>query len=196
LECVRLAREKVFGDLRMIDAGFGFPIGDPTQWRLNHALAGGGPLMDVGIYALQATRYISGEEPVSVSAITTVTDPVKFKEVEESIVWETKFPSGVVAHCSATYKVPGMASFKAYADKGWFGLDPAFNYGGIHGRRSDGKEINLPSIDQFAAEMDDFAQCILENRPTKVPGEEGLQDVKILMAIYEAARTGKTVNLS
>jgi predicted dehydrogenase len=196
LECVRLAREKVFGDLRSIDAGFGFPIGDPTQWRLKKDLAGGGPLMDVGIYALQATRYISGEEPISVSGITTVTDPVKFSEVEESIVWDAKFPSGIITRCSATYKFPGMAGFRAYADRGWFELDPGFNYGGIHGRRSDGEEIRLPQIDQFAAEMDDFAQCILENRPTKVPGEEGLRDVKILMAIYESARTGKTVSLT
>jgi predicted dehydrogenase len=196
LEGVRLAREKVFGDLKVIDAGFGFPIGDPAQWRLKKDLAGGGPLMDVGIYALQATRYLSGEEPVSVSGITTVTDPVKFSEVEESIIWEAKFPSGLITHCSATYKVPGMQGFKAYATDGWFELDPAFYYGGNHGRRSDGKEIRFPQIDQFAAEMDDFAQCILENRATKVPGEEGLRDVKIMMAIYEAARSGKSVNLS
>jgi predicted dehydrogenase len=195
LECVRLARKKVFGVVRMIDAGFGFAIGDPTQWRLKKALAGGGPLMDVGIYALQATRYLTGEEPVSVSAMTTVTNPVKFKEVEESVVWETKFPGGVLTHCSATYKVPGIANFTAYADDGWFGLDPAYGYGGIHGRRSDGRGIDFPEIDQFAAEMDDFAQCILENRPTRVPGEEGLRDVKIMMAIYESAKTGKTINL-
>ena len=195
LECVRLAREKVLGDLKIIDAGFGFPIGDPAQWRLNRALAGGGPLMDVGIYALQATRYLTGEEPVFVSAITTVTDPVKFKEVEESIVWETKFPGGVITHCSATYKVPGIGNFKAFADEGWFELAPAFYYDGIQGRRSDCKQIRFPAIDQFAAEMDDFAQCILNNRPTRVPGEEGLRDVKIMMAIYEAAKTGKTVGL-
>jgi predicted dehydrogenase len=196
LECVRLVREKVFGDLKVINAGFGFPMGDPTQWRLNKALAGGGPLMDVGIYALQATRYLSGEEPVEVSAITTVTDPVKFKEVEESIVWQAKFPSGALAHCSATYKVPGTNFFRAHADRGWFELDPAYSYSGNRGRRSDGQTIQFPDIDQFAAEMDDFAQCILENRPTKVPGEEGLRDVKIMMAIYEAARSGKTVELS
>ena len=195
LECVRLAREKVFGDLKIIDAGFGFAIGDPTQWRLKRALSGGGPLMDVGIYALQATRYLAGEEPTEVSAITTVTDPVKFKEVEESIVWQMKFPSGVVANCSSTYRVGGIDRFTAYATGGWFGLDPAYNYDGIHGRRSDDKQIRFPSIDQFAAEMDDFAQCILENRPTRVPGEEGLRDVKIMMAIYEAAQTGKTMSL-
>ncbi len=83
-------------------------------------------------------------------------------------------------------------NFKVCANKGSFSLDPAFGYGGIHGLRSDGQEINFPQIDQFAAEMDDFARCILENRPTKVPGEEGLRDVKIMMAIYEAAKTARS----
>ena len=196
LECVRLVREKVFGDLKVINAGFGFHMGDPTQWRLNRALAGGGPLMDVGIYALQATRYLTGGEPAEVSAITTVTDPVKFKEVEESIVWQMKFPGGVIANCTATYNAQGLNYFKVFADRGWFELDPAYSYGGIRGTRSDGQAIQFSNIDQFAAEMDDFAQCILENRPTKVPGEEGLRDVKIMMALYDADRSGKTVELS
>jgi predicted dehydrogenase len=196
LECIRLAREKVFGDLKMIDASFGFRMGDPKQWRLQHDLAGGGPLMDVGIYALQATRYISGEEPVLVSAIETTTDPVKFKEVEESIVWEMKFPGGVIAHCGSSYNAPVTANFTAFADRGWFELNPAYGYNGVRGRRSDGEMIQLPAVDQFAAEMDDFAQCILEDRPTRVPGEEGLRDVKVMMAVYESARTGKAVDLS
>lgn len=196
LECVRLAREKVFGDIKLIKAGFGFPIGDPTQWRLKRALAGGGPLMDVGIYALQATRYLSGEEPVSVTAMTTVTDPVKFKEVEESVTWQLKFPSGVMASCEATYKFSGINMHRTFAQRGWFGLDSAYGYGGLYGSRSDGEEIRLPEGNQFAAEMDDFAQCILNNRPTRVPGEEGLRDIKIMMAIYESARTGQAVNLA
>jgi predicted dehydrogenase len=193
LECIRLAREKVFGDLRLIEAGFGFGIGDPTQWRLNRALAGGGPVMDVGIYALQATRYLTGEEPVLVSAQETKTDPVKFKDVEESVVWTAKFPGGAVANCSTTYRFRGLNKFNVLAERGSFGLEPAFNYAGNRGRRSDGQEISFPAVDQFAVEMDDFARCILENKPTKVPGEEGLRDVKILMAIYESIRTGKSV---
>jgi predicted dehydrogenase len=196
LECVRLAREKVFGDLKLIEADFGFRIGNPNQWRLNRRLSGGGPLMDVGIYALQATRYLSGEEPVCVSGITTVTDPVKFKDVEESIAWQMKFPSGILASCNSTYNFKDMDRYKVFTENGWFELDPAYVYNGIHGRRSDGEQIQFPAIDQFAAEMDDFAQCILNNQPTKVPGEEGLRDVKIMMAIYEAAKTGKTVNLT
>ncbi|MGH7942707.1 MAG: Gfo/Idh/MocA family protein [Limisphaerales bacterium] len=195
LECIRLARQKVFGNLKMIDAGFGGRQGNPNVWRFDKKLAGGGCLMDMGIYALQATRYLSGEEPVEVSGITTVTDPAWFKQIEESIVWEMKFPSGVIARCGSTYKFSGMQRFAAYADNGWFELNPAYNYSGIHGIRSDGQAIAFPQIDQFAAEMDDFAQCILENRPTRVPGEEGLRDVKIMRAIYESAATGRTVRV-
>jgi predicted dehydrogenase len=194
LECIRLAREKVFGEVRIINAGFGFRIGDPTQWRLKHALAGGGPLMDVGIYALQATRYITGEEPAQIAAMTT-NDHEKFKDVEESVVWQLTFPSGVLAYCSATYGVNGIGGYTAYADRGWFGLDRGYDYADLRGRRSDGQDIVMPHVNQFANEMDNFADCIRTNRPTSVPGEEGLRDVKIMMAIYEAARTGKTVNL-
>ena len=196
LECVRIAHSKMWGDLKMIEASFGFHIGDPTQWRLKKELSGGGCLMDVGIYALQATRYLSGEEPVSVSAVSTITDPVKFKDVEESIAWQLKFPSGVIAKCGSTYAFSGMDAFTAYAEQGSWGLDPAYGYGGIHGRRSDGAVIALANIDQFAAEMDDFARCIMTNQPTRVPGEEGLRDIKIMMAIYEAARTGQEIKLA
>jgi predicted dehydrogenase len=195
-ECMRLAREKEFGDIKIVEAGFGFRIGDPNQWRLKHALAGGGALMDVGIYALQATRYIIGEEPTVVSAIETKTDPVKFKEVDESVAWQLKFPGGAIAYCSTSYNVNGINRYTAYADKGWFGLDPAYSYGGIAGRRSDNKPLRFDQVDHFATEMDDFAECILNNKPTRVSGEEGLRDVKILTAIYESIRQGgKAVKL-
>jgi len=139
---------------------------------------------------------IIGEEPILVSAQETKTDPVKFKEVDETMTWELKFPSGGIAYSSTTYKVGGINRFTAYADRGWFGMDPAYSYNNNRGRRSDGKELKFDSIDQFAAEMDDFAQCILNNKPTKVPGEEGLRDVKIMTAIYEAAKTGRSVKLA
>jgi predicted dehydrogenase len=193
LEMIRIARDKDFGALRLIEAGFGVGIGD--GWRLKKALSGGGALVDVGIYALQATRYISGEEPVSVVGVETKTDPVKFAEVDESMTWQAKFPSGLLANCSTSYNSAFYARIRGVAQRGWFELDPAFGYTGNRGRRSDGKEIALPAGDLFAAEMDDFARCILEDRPSKVAGEEGLRDVKIMMAIYESARTGRAVTL-
>lgn len=195
LECMRIARAREFGDLKVVEANFGFAIGDPQQWRLRRSLAGGGSLMDVGIYALQATRYVTGEEPVLVSAIETKTDSVKFSEVDESIAWQAKFPSGVIANCSSSFNTSGLGRLRANAQHGWFELDPAYNYNGIRGRRSDGKEIRLPEVDQFAAELDDFAQCILNGKPTRVSGEEGLRDVRILMAIYESVKTGGAVKL-
>jgi predicted dehydrogenase len=194
LECVALARQQEFGALKLIDAHFGFNI-QPSVWRLKRALAGGGPLMDVGIYALQATRYLTGEEPVWISATTAQGDPARFSEVEESVLWQAKFPSGVISHCGSSYNAAGTGYFRAIAERGWFGLDPAFNYAGNHGMRSDGKTIDFPPTDQFAVEMDDFAQCIMEKTASRVPGEEGLRDVSIIMAIYESARTGRPIDL-
>jgi predicted dehydrogenase len=196
MECIRLAREKVFGPVKTIEAGFGFILGDPNQWRVKHALSGGGALMDVGIYALQTARYISGQEPVEVSATETKTDLVRFKEVDETMAFQLKFPDGVTASCRTSFNSGSLNSYMVQAEKGWFGLVPAYNYGGVQGRRSDGKPIDGPLVNQFAAEMDDFSQCILGNKPTIVPGEEGLRDVKIMMAIYESARTGKPVKLA
>ncbi len=195
LECVRLAREKVFGAVKYIEAGFGFHAGDPNQWRLKKELSGGGPLMDVGIYAIQAMRYISGEEPISVTATASTTDTEKFKDIEESITWQLKFPSGLLANGNSTYGFNGINRYTAHAENGSFGMEPAYSYHKLQGKRSDGELIQLPDLDQFALQMDDFAKCILENRPTRVPGEEGLRDIKIMMAIYESARTGKAVSL-
>jgi predicted dehydrogenase len=194
LECVRLARSREFGAVKIIDSYFGYnsPAG---VWRLKRALAGGGPLLDVGIYALQATRYITGEEPNLVTATTTQGDPARFSEVEETVLWQARFPSGAVSHCGASYNAAPAGYLRVLAEHGWFGLDPAFNYTGIHGMRSDGKAIEFPATDHFAVEMDDFAGCILENKPSKVAGAEGLRDVRIMAAIYESARTGKAVEL-
>ena len=195
IECRRLAQEKVFGELQTIEAGFSRTI-TANEWRVKKALAGGGPLMDVGIYALQTCRFISGLEPLEVSAkFDPVTDPVKFSEVEEGVAWEMSFPGGLKTKCSTSYARSDARGFKVTAEKGTFGLDPAYNYNSSRGTRSDGQAINLPAVNQFATEMDDFAQCILNNRPSKVPGEEGLRDVRIMMAIYESARTEKPVKL-
>lgn len=195
LECIRLAREKVFGTVGLVESSFGIDVGPPGQWRLSRELAGGGALMDVGVYAVQAARYLTGEEPTLVSAFDTKTDATRFAEVEESIAWTMKFPGGALAHSSASYRIPGLARMRATAERGWFELEPAFYYSGNRGRRSDGKEIRYESVDPFAAELDDFAQCIRNKTPSKVSGEEGMRDVRIMMAIYESVRTGKAVSL-
>ena len=198
--CIKLAREKQFGDIRQIDAAFGFrfgdyPLGDLRRWRLEMEYAGGGALMDVGIYALQACRYLTGEEPVSVMAREIKTDPVKFAEVDETILWSMDFPSGTVANCSTTYKFSGLNTFTAYCDQGKFGMTPAYSYGGNQGFAGD-MPIEKPQIDQFAAEMDDFSQVIQQDGTSIVAGEEGLRDLVVIDAIYDAVRTGKKAKVA
>ena len=194
LHCRKLAQEEKYGPLKMIEAGFGFKIGNPDQWRLKADLAGGGALMDVGIYALQACRFLTREEPVAITAQETKTDLQKFAEVDETITWTMTMPSGVNCYCSTTYAFSGINRFNAYGDSGWFGLDPAYSYGGIKGKAKDGP-IDLKNIDQFAAEIDAFAKCILEDRQSTVSGEEGLRDLLAIEAIYESIRSGKRINV-
>ena len=198
-EAIRIARSGELGPIKVILADAGFNIGDPTQWRLNKELAGGGSLMDIGIYALQAARYLSGEEPTEVNAAmsTSPNDP-RFKEVEETINFQLRFPSGVLANCSSSYGYAGQNRYRVVGTTGWLEVDPATVYRGLrmkvhHDNVTEERE--LPALDHFALEMDHMSACVLEKREPLTPGEEGLRDLRIMMTIYEAARTGRTVKL-
>jgi predicted dehydrogenase len=195
IECIRIAREQELGAVRIIEAGYGTDVGKPDQWRLKPELSGGGALMDVGVYVVQTMRYITGEEPVLVTATETKTDAVKFKDVDETVAWTATFPGGAVAYCTTSFNVPGINSFRVNAERGWFQLDPAYRYSANTGSRSDGKPLSFAPIDPFAAELDDFARCIMEKRQSIVSGEEGLRDVRVMTAIYESIRTGRAVKL-
>lgn len=194
-ELVRLARNKDLGPIKVIDTAAGFAMGpDVGQWRLNKQLAGGGSLMDMGIYALQAARYISGEEPTTVSAQQTITDPAKFRGIDETIVFTMKFPSGVIAKCTSSYAT-NVNRFEVAAQGGRFGLEPAQWYRGIKGFRSDGKAFQFPDVNHFVAELDDFASCIRLGRASRVSGEEGLRDLRIIEAIYRSAEAEREIRL-
>ena len=136
-------------------------------------------------------RYLTGQEPELITATETKTDPVKFSEVEETLSWTMKMGD---VNCSLTtsYAFNGINNFRAYCDKGNFGLDSAFGYGGIKGKSSKGP-IEFEQTDHFAAELDHFAQCITEGSELRVPGEMGLQDLLILEAIFKAAETGLSI---
>lgn len=197
---ISYARESAeTGPTRIILADAGFNIGDPKQWRLRRQMAGGGSLMDIGIYALNAARYLSGEEPVAVSAMmhSTPNDP-RFAEVEENITFQLRFPSGVLANCTSSYGV-NFNRFRVCKPRGAAELDPASSYTGLRMRVFRGSAIeerSLPQRDHFALEMDHFAGCVLNNTEPLTPGEEGLRDLKVMMAIYEAARNGGTISLA
>jgi predicted dehydrogenase len=189
-EVMRLGQKQVFGKVTKVETGNGFTYnGDPNAWRLKKALAGGGGLMDMGIYAIQGARYTLGQEPIAVKATQEKTRPELFKDVDETVFWELQFPGGA--------KVTGKSSYnhdwgylRAQAEKGNFELDPAYGYGGLDGK-INGKPMQIPNIIQQAAQMDDFATCVTLNKPSRVPGEEGLKDMKVVDAIYRSLDSGK-----
>lgn len=186
------------GTIKQITAEAGFNIGNPDQWRLNKKLAGGGPLMDMGIYALNAVRYLSGQEPTEVSAVSYATpgDP-RFKEVEETIAFELRFASGLIASCLSSYGF-NCNRFRVYGTEGQLEAEPFQGYTSnrlwqVHGR--DRQQVQYQPVNHFAAEMDDFCQCILGNKESITPGEEGLKDLKVMMASYESAQAGKAIKI-
>lgn len=201
LEAMRLARSGAAGKIRYVRTEHGFTQGDPSKWRLKRALSGGGSLMDMGVYSLQAARYMTGEEPIAVTAreSTDRSDP-RFREVEDMIEWNLEFPSGAIAGCQSMYSA-NQNHILLMGDKGRIELEPATRYSGNHmwvGR--DGRERELtpppgPGVTQFAGQLDHLADCIVAGREPIVGGEEGLRDMRIVEAIYRSAREGRTIRL-
>ena len=197
LEIIRMRKAGELGRIKFFQGLTGFTIGDPSQWRLNKELAGGGAMMDIGIYSINGARYMVGEEPIWVTAQETKTDPVKFKEgVDETIQFQFGFPSGAVASCLSTYNMNNLDRFFLDGDKGFAELQPATGYGPIKGRTHKG-ELDKPHVTHQTVQMDEMAGIILENKQPVVPvdGQEALKDLKIIDAIYLAAKTGKKVDL-
>lgn len=197
LEIVRMRKDGELGKIMFFQGLSGFRIGDPSQWRLNKQLAGGGAMMDIGIYSINGSRYMVGEDPIWVTAQETKTDKVKFKEgVDETIQFQMGFPSGAVASCLSTYSMNNLDRFFLNGDKGFAELQPATGYGPIKGRTNKG-ELALPHVTHQTVQMDQMAGIILENKQPIIPvnGEEGVKDLKIIDAIYEACKTGKRVSL-
>lgn len=193
-EVARIGQKKEFGDIKLLEASFGFISGDPTQWRLKKALAGGGALMDVGIYALHAARHAVGAEPIAVMAQEYKTDAVKFKEVDETIVWQMEFPNGIICNSTTSYNA-NVERFYMSAENGWIELSPAYGYGPLAGKTHKGK-LKLPVINHQAAQLEGMATSILKNEDSIATGEEGLKDMKVIEAIYQSIATGKKVSIA
>lgn len=193
-EMIRLGRNEVYGRVHHIIADNSMKMEGKDQWRLNHELSGGGPLVNNGIYCIQGAIYTTGQLPVRVRArFDEVTDPEKFSSVEEGITWEMDMTTGVVATCTSSYNRNG-SQLRAEAERGWFELAPAYEYGGLKGNTSEGR-MRLRNSFQQVAQLDDFAMSVKRNTEPRLSGEMGLRDVEIIEAIYRAARTGEEVEL-
>jgi glucose-fructose oxidoreductase len=189
-EIMRLAKDKDFGDIRQISTGAAFNMRSFDSWKSKKELAGGA-MMDMGVYPLQAARYAVGAEPVSVSAQTFKIRPQNF-EADEVTSFQLQFPGGTVASCETGFHA-NFNYLKVFCENGWYELDPFSSYNGIKGKKSKG-DFQFPEVNQQARQMDEVAWCIMNKKPMRVSGEEGLKDMIIVEKIRESiAQGGKTL---
>lgn len=166
-------------------------MGDPNQWRLKKALAGGGAVYDIGVYCIQAARYAMGTEPVAISAQEFKTDPVKFAEVDETVTFQLEFPDGVIANCTCSYNAHGHSLQVAYSRRNdLITLDNAFCYRNVTGRLNTRAMDNFAPVNQQALQMDAIARSIREKTDSGISGKEGRQDIKIIEALYASIAKG------
>jgi predicted dehydrogenase len=194
LQAQQMIDSGALGQLQSFQGGF-FNNQPAGVWRLSKTLGGGGSLLDVGIYPLNAIRTITREEPASYTAIASTRDRTgRFAEVEQSLEWTMTMPSGILASCGCSYGQTGPSFFTINGERGYLQFLPAFNYDGVRmSGMVDSKPLDRASSGknpyQFTLEADHFSACIRNNRPPKTPGEEGLKDMLAMEAIYRAAGT-------
>ncbi|WPO98187.1 Gfo/Idh/MocA family oxidoreductase [Pseudomonas sp. HR96] len=200
-EAARLVQSGELGRARVIEASNTQVQGPAGQWRLNAALAGGGALPDIGLYCLNGVRAMLGEDPIELYAqvVNPQGDP-RYTQVEETISFMLRFPSGAIANCSTSYGAHESKDLRIHLELGKLDLENAFAYRGQrlriahrHGSAEAVDELRLGAKNQFALEIDHFADCILNGKSPRTPGEEGLQDHLLMEAIYCSARENRPV---
>jgi glucose-fructose oxidoreductase len=192
-QIMRYTKELPYGKILKASASAGYFDPRTDHWKQKKAM-GGGVMGDMGVYPLNAARYSTGLEPISVTAVQSTTRPEIYKEVAETMVFDLEFPGGVTAHCEASYG-KGMNDLMVTCKNGWYKLSPFQAYNGINGVTSDGKKLNAPIDNEQATQMDNDAISIIENKPVLVPGEEGMRDIRIVEAILRSASQKKTITI-
>ena len=193
-EVKRYVREQTFGKPLYVSTEAAYISGSNwDQWRFDAKLAGGGALMNMGVYAIQGAVYATGELPVAVTAQEFSTNPAKFKETDETITAQLEFKGGAMANIFTSHNAQADRLY-ATCSKGWYELSPAFGYGPLSGRSSAGA-IKFKHKSQQALQMDDFALHIKQGSPNKAPGEMGLRDMRIVEAIYQSIREKKRITI-
>lgn len=189
------------GRLKLLHSVFTIflPPGKPGSpaWRFNQKQAGGGSLVDVGIYSVNTSRWLIGKDPIEATGYAWTHDPGGYREVDENLAFQLRFPSGIVLQGSSSYGLAQSSYLYVHGEKGWAALDPAYEFnkerrlfGAIGGRWFEKK---FRPMDEFFLELDAFADCIRRRREPEPNGREGLKDVAVMQAIYRSVRESRTV---
>jgi len=161
---------------------------------------GGGPVWDIGIYCLNAARYLFRSEPEELFAMAATSDDQRFREVEESVTAVLRFPEARLATFTCSFGAASVSEFQVVGSKGSLRADPAYDYSqGLRLKvtmNGTPRESVFPKSDQFAPELLYFSDCILKNREPEPSGLEGLADVRIIQSIYESMESSKLIKLT
>jgi glucose-fructose oxidoreductase len=195
-----MAKERPFGRIVKLraDAGWhGWRDGADAAWRLDPA-RGGGAMYDMGVYCVNAARYCTGLEPLAVQAWDETVRRELFKGVDETMRFRLEFPDDIVAECVTSFG-RNLNTLQVDCERGWYTMAPFQGYEGNAGRASDGT-VFAPQLGRSprmqAEQLDQDAQAILSGSALRVPGEEGLRDLRVLDAAFASAKAdGKRVEI-
>lgn len=192
---IKYGEDETYGKVTEVNARGGFngdfPEGD---WRTVAAM-GGGAMYDMGVYPLNAARYSTGMEPIAVTATQSTDRTDMYRDVDEHTNFDLEFPGGLIAKCETSFG-KNMNILNVECEDGWYKLEPFLSYTGVEGETSDGAELPPDPGHQQARQMDDNALALKNNTPPIVPGEEGLNDIRVVDAIFESAnRDGERIEL-
>ena len=190
---IQFRKELTYGKVMKVEAAAGYVDGRTDHWKQKKSL-GGGVMLDMGVYPLNAARYSTGLEPTAVTAKASTTRPEIYKEVEETMAFDLEFPGGATAACEASFG-KSMGTLKVTCSKGWYTLSPFQAYSGVTGITSDGIKLDATIPNEQAKQMDDDAMAIMKGTPVLVPGEEGLKDIRVVEAIYRSVKQNRKVTI-
>ena len=189
LRAVDLVRKGKLGEPRLFSSVFSYQA-RPGNIRLK-VDTGGGPLWDIGVYCVNAARYLFGDEPIEATAFAAAGSPQRFAEVEEGMGVILRFPRERLAAFTVSYGAAPEGFYEVVGTEGRLRLENAYDYEGDHtltweiGERRRSKVI--AEEDQFGPELSYFSECVLRDRQPEPSGQEGLADVRIISAIYKSA---------
>ncbi len=198
LDVVRRVRDGAIGATRLFNSTFAQQIGDDDV-RLMPPDRGGGPLYDIGVYCINAARYLFRAEPEAVWATRASRGQRRFEDAEEAVSCVLRFPDARLATFTCSFGAHDVAGYQLVGDDGEIRLDNAYPFREERTLRvitaDNDEERVFPDMDQFGAQLLYFSDCILGNREPGPDGEEGLIDVRIIRAAYESMGTGRPVDL-
>lgn len=204
MRALKMKQEGDLGTVRLVSGSTMRPIDlsrPRDEWRVIKSLAGGGSMMDIGIYALNGALYFLEEEPVALAAsISNPESDPRFREVEDLVTVQLHFPSGALANLSTSFTMEENR-IGVLGTKGTALLDPATNYFGDRLEMSDPSgtlqvSVPEPSARQFTGEIDHLSRAVLDGSEIATPGAMGLRDVALIQAIYASAERSEWVDLN